>query len=244
MKLEITPIDHFTHCMSKRLKGTSSRAIALLYFYAVQNNSGANLKQICADLDRAGLGQPNITRLRTSIMKDRRTIKCGKDEWRFKSDAIAKFESTFLLNECFEEKISSKISRDTYVNKDRIDELKKIKGKHDFTRLIQMLLEINDAFSNKNYISVILLVRAILDHIPPIFGCDNFAGLANNYCGSKSFKESMQHLGNSSRKIADSHLHVQIRQIEILPNNTQVDFSNDLDVLLGEILRLNTPSSL
>ena len=48
----------------------------------------------------------------------------------------------------------------------------------------------------------------------------------------------MIHLDTSSRKIANAHLHTQIRKKEILPNQTQVDFSNDIDVLLSEIVRI------
>lgn len=48
----------------------------------------------------------------------------------------------------------------------------------------------------------------------------------------------MDHLQKSSRKIADSHLHIMIRKKEVLPNATQVDFKNDLDRLLGEIVRI------
>jgi hypothetical protein len=51
----------------------------------------------------------------------------------------------------------------------------------------------------------------------------------------------MAHLGTSARKIADQHLHVQIRRSEVVPTIVQVDFSNDLDVLLSEIVRLMKP---
>ena len=102
-----------------------------------------------------------------------------------------------------------------------------------------MLSELDSAFEAKNYISVILLVRAILDHISPIFDFDTFPELANNYKGAKSFKESMLNLENSSRKIADTYLHVKIRSKETLPNSTQINFSNDLDVLLAEIIRIS-----
>jgi len=48
----------------------------------------------------------------------------------------------------------------------------------------------------------------------------------------------MTHLDKSSRKIADAFLHTHIRNKEVLPNKTQVNFSRDLDVLLGEIVRI------
>lgn len=83
-----------------------------------------------------------------------------------------------------------------------------------------------------------MLTRAILDHVPPILGVPSFSQVANNYSGTKTFKQHMEHLEISSRKIADAHLHTMIRSKETLPTKTQVNFSNDLDVLLGEIIRV------
>ena len=48
----------------------------------------------------------------------------------------------------------------------------------------------------------------------------------------------MTHLATSARGIGDQHLHSQIRASEILPSIVQVDFSNDLDVLVAEIVRV------
>ncbi|HBU69743.1 MAG TPA: hypothetical protein DEE98_05105 [Elusimicrobia bacterium] len=128
----------------------------------------------------------------------------------------------------------------TYVDKKRIVELKNIKCHYDLTRLVQMLYELDDASSRNNYISVIMLVRAILDHVPPLFGNKNFLEFANNYNGGRSFKESMVRLQESCRKIADSYLHGQIRTKESLPNRIQINFSNDIDLLLSEIIRINS----
>lgn len=125
-----------------------------------------------------------------------------------------------------------------FVNQSRIKELKTIKNDDfDITKLIRFCEELNSAFSLENFLSTAMLVRAIADHIPPIFGKTSFTEVANNH-GSKSFKESMKNLDNSSRKISDAHLHTQIRKKEVLPNSNQVDFSNDLDVLLAEIYRV------
>jgi len=125
-----------------------------------------------------------------------------------------------------------------YVNIKRINELKKNKNQNfDLTRLIKFCDELNLNFKNESFLSVAMVVRAILDHMPPIFNLNSFSEVSNNY-GSKSFKESMQNLDNSSRKIADSFLHTQIRKKESLPTSNQVDFSNDLDVLLAETCRI------
>lgn len=239
MKKSSPITESFARCMSQRAAKITDRAVAFLYYYAVKKDTGATLKQIISDFENAGLGSPNITKLRVAIAKDRRTSKVARDEWRLKSDKFAEVEKDFQLSQCFKEgQIKLIAVNGGYIDKKRFQALKKKKGQLDFSRLTQMLSELNHAFSVGNYISVILLVRAILDHIPPVFDLNTFAEVANNH-GTKSFKDSMSHLENSSRKIADSYLHTRIRNKESLPNKTQVNFSNDIDVLLTEIVRIS-----
>lgn len=126
-----------------------------------------------------------------------------------------------------------------FIDKNRIKELKAINSKDfDLIKLLKICEELNQNFANENYLSVAILIRALLDHVPPIMQHKTFLEVANNYAGTKSFREAMQHLENSSRKIADAHLHVKIRAKEVLPNKTQVNFANEVDVLLSEIVRL------
>ena len=126
-----------------------------------------------------------------------------------------------------------------FVDPQRINELASVKNdKFDLSRLVRLCEELNDNFSRKNYISVIVLTRAVLDHVSPIFSYKSFSEVANNFKCEKSIKASLQNLENSSRKIADSYLHIQVRNKEILPTSVQVNFSRELDVLLGEIVRI------
>jgi hypothetical protein len=127
-----------------------------------------------------------------------------------------------------------------YVHPDRLHELQAIKHtSFDFVKLVRLLEELNLSFRMGCYLATAMLVRAILDHVPPIFGVGTFPEVANNYsAGTKSFRESMLNLENSSRKIADQHLHGRIRKSETLPTARQVDFSQDVDVLLAEIIRI------
>lgn len=125
-----------------------------------------------------------------------------------------------------------------YVDLDRIGELRAISSpSFDLTKLIRLCEEINICYTNECYLATAMLVRALVDHIPPVFGYKTFVEVANNY-GGKSLKKSLQNLQNSSRNIADAHLHLPVRSKESLPNKTQVNFSNDLDVLLAEIVRI------
>ena len=126
-----------------------------------------------------------------------------------------------------------------FVNTGRLENLKGIKSqKFDLTRLIRLCEELNICYKNDAYMSCAMITRSILDHVPPIFGQKTFPEVYNNYAGARSFKEAMNNLDKFSRKIADFHLHTHIRQKEVLPNKTQINFSNPLDVLLSEVIRL------
>jgi hypothetical protein len=124
-----------------------------------------------------------------------------------------------------------------FVNPERIEQLRQIESdSYDLRRLIAMCEELNHCSDHDCLMSIAMLTRAIIDHVPPIFDARTFAEIASSYGGGKSFKASMQHLSGSARAIADSHLHAQVRRRVALPTRTQVDFSRDLDVLLGEIV--------
>jgi len=111
----------------------------------------------------------------------------------------------------------------------------------DFTRLVELCREINVASNNRCHMSTAMILRSILNHVPPIFGFKTFAEVANNYGGTrsqKSFKAAMQRLEGSLRSIADMQLHSPIRPREDIPTSVQVDFSAELDVLIGEVIRV------
>jgi len=126
-----------------------------------------------------------------------------------------------------------------YVDLARLQELRTVSNKNwDLTRLVKMCEELNEAFERNAFITCSLLVRGIVDHVPPIFSRKSFGEVANNYPGSKSFQKSMQQLDKSLRNHADGNLHTQIRRNESLPTRTQVAYWSDLDKLLEETIRL------
>lgn len=126
-----------------------------------------------------------------------------------------------------------------YVAEERIAELAEIENTaFDTAKLIRLLRELNVAYNNDAHFTTGILVRAVIDHIPPIFGFVTFPEVANNYNGTKSFKSAMRRLNDSLRNLADSYLHVQIRRVESLPTLNQVDFRAELDALLSEVSRV------
>lgn len=131
-----------------------------------------------------------------------------------------------------------------YVALERLEQLKAISGKKlDLRRLVRMCEELNSAFDSKSYISCSMLVRGIVDHIPPIFGHSSFGEVASNYGGGQSFQRSMKHLDQSLRNLADGNLHTHVRRRESLPSLAQVTFWADLDRLLEEVVRIMSDES-
>jgi len=125
-----------------------------------------------------------------------------------------------------------------YIDEDRIKQLRAIEShQFDLLKLIQLCQEINYCYKGESYFAVAMLVRMLLDHVPPIFGFKTFNEVANNYEG-KSFRKAAQNLQNSLRNIADYLIHMPIRNREVLPSRLQVDFSHDLDLLLSEVITL------
>jgi hypothetical protein len=126
-----------------------------------------------------------------------------------------------------------------YIDEVRIGDLRRTSStKYDLRKLIALCEELNICYRSQCYHAVAALTRTLLDHVPPVFGCASFAEVANSYRGTKSFKECMQRLEGAARTIADMHLHTPVRRNESLPSRTQVNFSNETDVLLAEVIRL------
>jgi hypothetical protein len=122
----------------------------------------------------------------------------------------------------------------------RLAELRALKSPDfDFKKLIRLCEELNIAAREGCHFAVGMLTRALLDQVPPLFGVPAFNQLASYSGGSKSFKDTMLHLDTAAKKIADGLLHTQIRKSEMLPNAQQVNFAPALDLLLGEIVRIN-----
>jgi len=135
---------------------------------------------------------------------------------------------------------SSFQTKSSYIDLNKIDKIKKIESeRYDFSKAIEILNQINLAHEQNMFFTIGMLVRALIDHIPPLFECNNFNEVSNNYKGSSSFKKLMKKLQDSLRNISDSFLHDQIRKREELPSFNQVNFIPEVDALLSELIRIN-----
>ena len=123
-----------------------------------------------------------------------------------------------------------------FVDKLLIEKLKVIKSdKFDLQKLIRYIEELNDSYKIGNYISSLLLIRAIINHIPPIFGKETFIQVVES--SKRSIKSILSIFEDSARPVADLFTHMTIRKKESLPSNNQVDpYKSAFEVLVNEII--------
>lgn len=131
--------------------------------------------------------------------------------------------------------LNEDVGRTAYVDKNTLLRLNKIEsGNFDLSRLIALCNELDDNYSLENYHSCAMLLRAIFDHIPPIFGKKSFEDVCAQH-GGRSFKDIMKPLDETAKKIGDDYLHTQISKKVLAVTKTQVSFQANLDTLLNEI---------
>jgi hypothetical protein len=127
-------------------------------------------------------------------------------------------------------------SRTSLIAPQVIADLSKTKSaQFDSTKLTGYCREINSSFYHGNVVACLLLIRTILNHVPPVFGWRSFAEVTAN--AGKSLKNNLDHLESGLRNLADLYAHQPIRKSEQYPTKAQVEpFRAHLEVLLHEVL--------
>lgn len=123
-----------------------------------------------------------------------------------------------------------------FLDKDVLLKLRAVESPRlDPRKLIKMCEELNEAYARANYISAVLLLRAIINHVPPIFGAETFASVVAQ--SGRSVKAILSRLNDESRPIADLHTHNLMKGEEHLPTRNQIEpYKASFEVLIHEIL--------
>jgi hypothetical protein len=117
-----------------------------------------------------------------------------------------------------------------YVNQQVINAIRAKVGSatFDVTKLLGLISELNDNYASKNTYASHALLRAVLDHVPPILGCTDFVAVANNFTWSRTDKRYIKRLADF-RNQADDALHRQISprpdvlEFDDMPTSVHVD---------------------
>jgi hypothetical protein len=95
-----------------------------------------------------------------------------------------------------------------------IEQLSTVKSPDlDVTFLVRMCREINSCFAHGNLVATKLLMRSVLNYVPPVFGQETFSQVTVHI--GRSLKDSFDHLENGLRKITDFHTHRRISATEL-----------------------------
>jgi hypothetical protein len=127
------------------------------------------------------------------------------------------------------------VSNAAFVDSGIIVQLKSAKSDFHLLKLVRFCEELNDTYRQGNYLACLLLIRAVMNHVPPIFGANTFAQVVAG--SGKSVKAVLSHLEDDTRPIADLHNHILIRVRESLPTKHQVEpYKASFEILMHEIL--------
>lgn len=129
---------------------------------------------------------------------------------------------------------------ENFINTARIEALEALNEKcqYDLSKLIGLCKEVNDNYVRHNYYSVALLLRTLLNHVPPAFnGKESFDQVLAELNGPKhkTKKEILSRLHELQRKFTDLLTHERLREFEPPMTLQQVSFIPEIDYLLQEV---------
>jgi hypothetical protein len=191
------------------------RDIAKRFIAAAKRIGDPDLSEMVAGLDDASLYYiTDASDLRASLW-------CAVDYLRDAAENPA-YESGVVNNAAF-------------LDPAIIAQLKSAKFDLDLSKLVRFCEELNDTYRRGNYLACVLLIRAVMNHVPPIFGAHTFAQVVAS--SGKSVKAILTRLGDEARPIGDLHTHFLIRIREPLPTKHQVEpYKASFEILIQEIL--------
>lgn len=105
----------------------------------------------------------------------------------------------------------------------------------DIDSLVRLCKEINSSFAHGNIVATALVMRAVLNYVPPAFGQGTFEQVVAHI--GRSLKDSFGHLENGLRKIADFHTHRRIGGGDFYPSVAQVEpYKPQFELLLQQVV--------
>jgi hypothetical protein len=124
----------------------------------------------------------------------------------------------------------------SYVPKTIIDSFLTKKDKFNYKKLNHMLDDLNENYSKQKQYACAMLIRAVLDHVPPLLGFITFDQVVNDYHWNQTDKVHMKSL-LAFKDDAHDALHRIISEDEDLLELSNLPNSNRFNRLLQECLK-------
>jgi hypothetical protein len=117
---------------------------------------------------------------------------------------------------------------------DKLDRVPTTSGDVEF--LVRVCGEINFCFSQGHTLATLLVMRALLNYVPPIFGHQNFAQVAAH--SPKSVKKHLENLEEGLRSVADYQTHRVMKRGDCYPSPGQVEpFKLAFELLIEQVIQ-------
>jgi hypothetical protein len=190
---------------------------------------------------------------------DQWTVSLGREVWRFR-DVQTVEDCLLVRNEWVEEARAKagyqafaaplpepapaipEAAGNAYVDEKITGALraKAENGKFDLSKLLALTEELNESYANKQTYSCLALVRAILDHVPPIFGCGSFDDMVRSYSSPTWTRTDKDHAKSlrDCRGLGHDALHRMISKNVDPLSMEDVPAPARLRVLLREVVEL------
>ena len=106
----------------------------------------------------------------------------------------------------------------------------------NLSKLVRFAEELNESYRRGHYLSCALLIRAIVNHVPPLFGCVTFSQVVAS--SGRSVKAILNQLEEGARDIGDLHTHETVDRFSTPPTKNQVEpYKPPVEILFKEIER-------
>lgn len=132
-------------------------------------------------------------------------------------------------------------NKESYINDEILLGFQSKISQFNYQKLITLIEELNFNYSYKKTYSSCMILRAILDHVPPLLDKNDFNEVINNYnwgTEKSSRKKAAKDL-LKFRNIADDILHNQITNKSDVTNFTYLPDKFSVNILLKECLESN-----
>lgn len=122
-----------------------------------------------------------------------------------------------------------------YVDEATINAFEKRSDGFNYSKLIDLLRELNDNFSRTNPYSSAMTLRAVLDHTPPLLGMRTFEEVISNHSWTQTDRKYLRQLNDAKARFDDA-LHRVISKNESSIDILDIPDKKNLSILLNECL--------
>ena len=132
------------------------------------------------------------------------------------------------------------ITNSSFIDSQIVESLRSISNPNfDVVKLVRYCEELNFNYITGNYLTCTILARAVLNHIPPIFGQTNFRNVVASFSVNPYTRknDNLETLEQGLRKIGDLHNHDMIKRTESLPTINQIEpYKPQFEYLIQQIV--------